>query len=179
MLEDAEIIDDEVFGTLRNMSVDDMEGIDPDGLYLTQIEEYGRRLHADERRLAYVALTRARHEALLTCSATNAESRDPRAVGDRKRVSKPSNFLVEVRDSMLNIVSRAAEPSNLADIAEVEDVDSSENGMTSLHSIDAPLPDGFLWASMPAILKMRWSATLGMRRSSRRKATSSCHGRAS
>ena len=29
-------IDDEVFGTLRNMSVDDMEGIDPDGLYLTQ-----------------------------------------------------------------------------------------------------------------------------------------------
>ena len=120
-----------------------MEGIDPDGLYLTQIEEYGRRLHADERRLAYVALTRARHEALLTCSATNAESRDPRAVGDRKRVSKPSNFLVEVRDSMLNIVSRAAEPSNLADIAEVEDVDSSENGMTSLHSIDAPLPDGF------------------------------------
>ena len=40
-------------------------------------------------------------------------------------------------------ISRAAEPSNLADIAEVEDVDSSENGMTSLHSIDAPLPDGF------------------------------------
>ena len=142
-LEDAEIIDDEVFGTLRTMNVDDMEGVDPDGLYLTQSEEYGRRLHADERRLAYVALTRARHEALLTCSATNAESRDPRAVGDRKRVSKPSNFLVEVRDSMLNIVSRAAEPSNLADIAEVEDVDSSENGMTSLHSIDAPLPDGF------------------------------------
>lgn len=142
-LEDAEIIDDEVFGTLRTMNVDDMEGVDPDGLYLTQSEEYGRRLHADERRLAYVALTRARHEALLTYSETNVESRDPRAVGERKRVSKPSNFLVEVRDSMLNIVSRAAEPSNLADIAEVEDVDSSENGMTSLHSIDAPLPDGF------------------------------------
>lgn len=156
MLEDAEIIDDEVFGTLRNMSVDDMEGIDPDGLYLTQIEEYGRRLHADERRLAYVALTRARHEALLTCSATNAESRDPRAVGDRKRVSKPSNFLVEVRDSMLNIVSRADEPSNLGDIAEVEDgVDAvfsgdgisgnnaSENGISSLHSIGVPLPSGY------------------------------------
>lgn len=156
MLEDAEIIDDEVFGTLRNMSVDDMEGIDPDGLYLTQIEEYGRRLHADERRLAYVALTRARHEALLTCSATNAESRDPRAVGDRKRVSKPSNFLVEVRDSMLNIVSRAAEPSNLADNVEVEDGadavfsgdgisgnNASENGISSLHSIGAPLPSGY------------------------------------
>lgn len=142
-LEDAEIIDDEVFGTLRTMNVDDMEGVDPDGLYLTQSEEYGRRLHADERRLAYVALTRARYEALLTYSETNVESRDPRAVGERKQVAKPSNFLVEVRDSMLNIVSRAAEPSNLADIAEVEDVDSSENGMTSLHSIDAPLPDGF------------------------------------
>ena len=156
MLEDAEIIDDEVFGTLRNMSVDDMEGIDPDGLYLTQIEEYGRRLHADERRLAYVALTRARHEALLTCSATNAESRDPRAVGDRKRVSKPSNFWQEVYDSMLNIVSRAAEPSNLGDIEEVEDAtdtvfsgddisgnDASENDISSLHSIGAPLPSGY------------------------------------
>ncbi len=156
MLEDAEIIDDEVFGTLRNMSVDDMEGIDPDGLYLTQIEEYGRRLHADERRLAYVALTRARHEALLTCSATNAESRDPRAVGERKQVAKPSNFWQEVYDSMLNIVSRADEPSNLGDIAEVEDgVDAvfsgdgisgnnaSENGISSLHSIGVPLPSGY------------------------------------
>ena len=66
-LEDAEIIDDEVFGTLRTMNVDDMEGVDPDGLYLTQSEEYGRRLHADERRLAYVALTRARHEAGRKC----------------------------------------------------------------------------------------------------------------
>lgn len=58
-LDDAEVIDDEVFGTLRTMAVDDMEGMDPASLYLTQQEEYGRRLHADERRLAYVALTRA------------------------------------------------------------------------------------------------------------------------
>lgn len=156
MLEDAEIIDDEVFGTLRNMSVDDMEGIDPDGLYLTQSEEYGRRLHADERRLAYVALTRARHEALLTYSETNVESRDPRAVGERKQVAKPSNFWQEVYDSMLNIVSRANEPSNLGDIAEVEDGadavfsgdgisgnNASENGISSLHSIGAPLPSGY------------------------------------
>lgn len=156
MLEDAEIIDDEVFGTLRNMSVDDMEGIDPDGLYLTQIEEYGRRLHADERRLAYVALTRARHEALLTYSETNVESRDPRAVGERKQVAKLSNFWQEVYDSMLNIVSRADEPSNLGDIAEVEDGadavfsgdgisgnNASENGISSLHSIGAPLPSGY------------------------------------
>ncbi|MCB4875096.1 ATP-dependent DNA helicase [Bifidobacterium pseudocatenulatum] len=156
MLEDAEIIDDEVFGTLRTMNVDDMEGVDPDGLYLTQSEEYGRRLHADERRLAYVALTRARYEALLTYSETNVESRDPRAVGERKQVAKPSNFWQEVYDSMLNIVSRADEPSNLGDIAEVEDgVDAvfsgdgisgnnaSENGISSLHSIGVPLPSGY------------------------------------
>lgn len=156
MLEDAEIIDDEVFGTLRNMSVDDMEGIDPDGLYLTQSEEYGRRLHADERRLAYVALTRARHEALLTYSETNVESRDPRAVGERKQVAKPSNFWQEVYDSMLNIVSRVNEPSNLGDNVEVEDGadavfsgdgisgnNASENGISSLHSIGAPLPSGY------------------------------------
>lgn len=155
-LEDAEIIDDEVFGTLRTMNVDDMEGVDPDGLYLTQSEEYGRRLHADERRLAYVALTRARHEALLTYSETNVESRDPRAVGERKQVAKPSNFWQEVYDSMLNIVSRADEPSNLGDIVEVEDgVDAvfsgddisgnnaSENGISSLRSIGAPLPSGY------------------------------------
>ena len=150
-LEDAEIIDDEVFGTLRTMNVDDMEGVDPDGLYLTQSEEYGRRLHADERRLAYVALTRARHEALLTYSETNVESRDPRAVGERRQVAKSSNFWQEVYDSMLNIVSKANEPSNLDDIAEVEDAtgvdfsgdDFSENGISSLHSIGAPLPDGY------------------------------------
>ena len=64
-LDDAEVIDDEVFGTLRTMAVDDMEGMDPASLYLTQQEEYGRRLHADERRLAYVALTRARYEPRL------------------------------------------------------------------------------------------------------------------
>ena len=155
-LEDAEIIDDEVFGTLRTMNVDDMEGVDPDGLYLTQSEEYGRRLHADERRLAYVALTRARHEALLTYSETNVESRDPRAVGERKQVAKPSNFWQEVYDSMLNIVSRVNEPSNLGDIVEVEDGadavfsgdgisgnNASENGISSLHSIGAPLPSGY------------------------------------
>lgn len=113
-------------------------------------------MHADERRLAYVALTRARYEALLTYSETNVESRDPRAVGERKQVAKPSNFWQEVYDSMLNIVSRADEPSNLGDIAEVEDgVDAvfsgdgisgnnaSENGISSLHSIGVPLPSGY------------------------------------
>lgn len=36
--------------------------------YLSQAEEYGRRGHDEERRLAYVALTRAKNEALLVCS---------------------------------------------------------------------------------------------------------------
>lgn len=36
--------------------------------YLGQSEEYGRRGHDEERRLAYVALTRAKNEALLVCS---------------------------------------------------------------------------------------------------------------
>lgn len=37
--------------------------------YAGQREEYGRRRHADERRLAYVALTRASREVLITYSA--------------------------------------------------------------------------------------------------------------
>lgn len=185
-LEDAEIIDDEVFGTLRTMNVDDMEGVDPDGLYLTQSEEYGRRLHADERRLAYVALTRARHEALLTYSETNVESRDPRAVGERRQVAKPSNFWQEVYDSMLNIVSKANEPSNLDDIAEVEDAtgvdfsgdDFSENGFPACIRLARHCQTDISWASMPAISRMQWSAMLGTRRLSLWKASDSCHGRA-
>ncbi|MFR0556627.1 UvrD-helicase domain-containing protein [Pseudoscardovia radai] len=43
----------------------------PGDVYLSQAEEYGRRLHDDERRLGYVALTRAEHEVLLTCTDSN------------------------------------------------------------------------------------------------------------
>ena len=137
---------------------------------MTQSEEYGRRLHADERRLAYVALTRARHEALLTYSETNVESRDPRAVGERKQVAKPSNFWQEVYDSMLNIVSRADEPSNLDDIAEVEDGadavfsgdgisgnDASEMAFPACVRLARHCQADISWASMPAISRMRWS----------------------
>ncbi|AKV54999.1 UvrD/REP helicase subfamily [Bifidobacterium actinocoloniiforme DSM 22766] len=45
----------------------------PQPACLSQSEEYGRRLHDDERRLAYVALTRARHDLLLTFSAKPAD----------------------------------------------------------------------------------------------------------
>lgn len=97
-LEDAEIIDDEVYGSIRGIG-DGIDDVDPHGWYLTQEEEYGRRLHADERRLAYVALTRAREDALLTYSQTASTSRDPNAAGDKKG-NEPSNFWQEVHDSM-------------------------------------------------------------------------------
>lgn len=67
--------------------------------YLSQQEEYGRRLHADERRLAYVALTRAREEVLMTYSRHASLSRDPEVAGTRN-ASKESNFFSEVRDAM-------------------------------------------------------------------------------
>ena len=144
-LDDAELIDDEVFGTLRTMPIDDMEGVDLSQLYLTQREEYGRRLHADERRLAYVALTRARYEAMLTYSGCNETSRDSRLV-EGKRKSSPSNFWQEVRDSMNGIVSAAREPENLADspvasdgLGHVDGLDSDD----SLHTLGCELPEGF------------------------------------
>ena len=67
-LDDVELIDDEVFGSMREFG-DGVEEVDASGWYLTQAEEYGRRLHADERRLMYVALTRAREDALMTYCA--------------------------------------------------------------------------------------------------------------
>lgn len=130
-LDDAEVIDDEVFGTLRTMAVDDMEGMDPANLYLTQQEEYGRRLHADERRLAYVALTRARYEALLVYSGCNETSRDSR-LAEGKKSAAPSNFWLETRDSMNGIVTAVREPDNLSD-----DVDGSP------HTLGLDLPDGY------------------------------------
>ena len=144
-LDDAELIDDEVFGTLRTMPIDDMEGVDPSQLYLTQREEYGRRLHADERRLAYVALTRARHEALLTYSGCNETSRDSRLVEGRRK-SEPSNFWQEVRDSMNGIVSAAREPQNLADSPVVSDGLGHVDGIDSdgsLHTLGCELPEGY------------------------------------
>lgn len=55
--------------------------------YLSLEEEYGTRGHADERRLAYVALTRSSQDALLTFGATEYASED---VTDGEVVSKHS-----------------------------------------------------------------------------------------
>ena len=131
-LDDAEVIDDEVYGTLRSMQIAEMEGVDSSSLYLTQQEEYGRRLHADERRLAYVALTRARHEALLTYSTSNGMSRDPRVMASQGR-EKPSNFWNEIHDSMNGIASVARKPENLL---------TPDGDCETLFSIKVPLPEG-------------------------------------
>ncbi|KAB7787344.1 ATP-dependent DNA helicase [Bifidobacterium cebidarum] len=99
-LEGVELIDDEAFGSIRDWG-DGVEDADRSGWYLTQMEEYGRRLHADERRLAYVALTRARNDALMTyCMYTNASSRDPSTVKKGAKKSSPSNFWLEVHDAL-------------------------------------------------------------------------------
>lgn len=132
-LDDAEAIDDEVYGTLRSAQIAEMEGVDSSSLYLTQQEEYGLRLHADERRLAYVALTRARHEVLLTYSTLNDMSRDPRVLAGTKK-EKPSNFWNEVHDSMNGIASVVREPDNLL---------ASDGDDETLFSIGVPLPEGY------------------------------------
>lgn len=83
---------------------DDANGIERDegeADFLSQHEEYGRRLHADERRLVYVALTRAREDALLTYHQNNAIARDTSSAAMSKSAAKPSNFWQEVRDCLM------------------------------------------------------------------------------
>lgn len=104
-LDDVEVIDDEFYGDLRSKDIgDDMDVADPSSWYLTQEEEYGRRLLADERRLAYVALTRAKKDALLTYSQYSILDRDPSQYlnrpGKRPSASKPSVFWTEMQDSL-------------------------------------------------------------------------------
>lgn len=104
-LDDVEVIDDELYGDLRSKDIgDDMDVADPSSWYLTQEEEYGRRLLADERRLAYVALTRAKKDALLTYSQYSILDRDPSQYlnrpGKRPSASKPSVFWTEMQDSL-------------------------------------------------------------------------------
>lgn len=159
LLDDVEQIDDEVFGSMRGM-YEAIENADPDGWYLTQSEEYARRLHADERRLAYVALTRARHDALLTYSRYNDPHRNParvplkRGSGSHKSdVRKPSNFWTEIHDA-LHVRSDVAEhPENLGAATEAAitpDLDEYQQELARRTGPDdigspvlPPLPDGF------------------------------------
>ncbi|MBT1166111.1 ATP-dependent DNA helicase [Bifidobacterium simiarum] len=92
------------------------------GMYLSQREEYGRRLHADERRLAYVALTRARKAALLTFSATGDESAVPAPEAKPLDAeAKASNFWMEMHEAFVARPEAVREPTGI-DMNEVDRV---------------------------------------------------------
>ncbi|WP_033493095.1 ATP-dependent helicase [Bifidobacterium biavatii] len=148
MLDDVEVIDDEIYGDLRGKNIDDMDTVDPDGWYLTQSEEYGRRLLADERRLAYVALTRARHDALLTYSRYPSADRDPRSTLDRPgrkpNEAKPSVFWSEVRDSLCHhadlVMANGKEQNNseaAADTTDTVDMPDTPASVSNKHAASA------------------------------------------
>lgn len=112
-MESAEELEDEVFGELRGVQVELGEAGEDDARRwaLTQEEEYGRMAHADERRLMYVALTRARSEVLLTYSRSNGDGLA--TSGDERQSGKPSNFWTEVRDALGRRKDCATEPGNV------------------------------------------------------------------
>lgn len=114
-IDDVETLDDEVFGTLRAYQ-QEHEGItkeDSSKWSLTQREEYGRRLHNDERRLMYVALTRAEHSALLTCARTTERTRDASLAPSTKK--EPSIFLDEIVQTYDNSTEKITTPQHVDD----------------------------------------------------------------
>ena len=113
-LDDVMQIDDEVFGSLRDCG-DGVEDSDPDSWYLTQSNEYGRRLHADERRLAYVALTRARHDVMLSYCAYRERSRDPRRRAAASRAQSASVFWQELFDALHTRADAVRRPTTVPD----------------------------------------------------------------
>lgn len=175
-LDDVELIDDEVYGSLRAVG-DGVNDVDPDGWYLTQEEEYGRRLHADERRLMYVALTRARRDVLLTYSRNGETGRDPSVLESKPRMAKPSNFWLEVHDALHSHdgtimadsanTSRASESSGSAGESDAPTdaaADAGERPRTPA-SMGAPRPDGFFTGVdaggyAHAVINEAWDAPL-------------------
>ncbi|PLS27473.1 ATP-dependent DNA helicase [Bifidobacterium parmae] len=159
-LDDVELIDDEVYGSLRAVG-DGVNDVDPDGWYLTQEEEYGRRLHADERRLMYVALTRARRDALLTYSRNGEPGRDPSVLGEKPRMAKPSNFWLEVHDALHahDGTVFAATP------ADADAPDGAGEPPRTPATTGAPRPDGFFTGEHAdgyahAVIDEAWDAPL-------------------
>lgn len=127
-------------------------------LPLSQVEERGRALHIDERHLMYVALTRAKFAALLTCSQSNAmsvvenkenfansaaSSVDESSNISTSRVKKPSVFWQEMYDSM-----RGSEESPVQVTAKVSDssnqvgyvVGESASQLAQLFSEESTIP---------------------------------------
>ena len=180
MLDDVEVIDDEIYGDMRGKDIGDgMEDSNPDDWYLTQEEEYGRRLLADERRLAYVALTRARHDALITYSRYNTEIRDPSVLlnkGGRKPVAaKPSVFWSELHDSLGAHADRVtvegddegAVESTVESSAKVSESSLTgesahdDHDVITLQSAGVARPDGFFvgdqaYAYEQAVVEQAW-----------------------
>ncbi|MDF7664548.1 UvrD-helicase domain-containing protein [Bifidobacterium sp. ESL0745] len=141
--------------------------------YLSQQEEYGRRLHADERRLAYVALTRAREEVLMTYSRHADLSRDSRDAGTRNSAN-PSNFFSEVhdalsyRDGVVAVGSGTdqtdADTQKAVDTRETADTDRRDVP-TTLSSLGVAKPDGLFVGAQAkeyeqAIVEQAWQAPL-------------------
>lgn len=127
-------------------------------LPLSQVEERGRALHIDDRHLMYVALTRAKFAALLTCSQSNAmsivenkensansaaSSVDGSSNISTSRVKKPSVFWQEMYDSM-----RGSEESPVQVTAKVSDssnqvgyvVGESASQLAQLFSEESSIP---------------------------------------
>ncbi|KFI66124.1 ATP-dependent DNA helicase [Bifidobacterium cuniculi] len=161
VLDDPMALDDEVSGTLRDLMLarGDADQADADSWDLTQREEYGRRLHADERRLMYVALTRARHAALLTTSRRNALVRNPLDERIASRSTSTSNFWSEVEEAMSHEATLARVPSNVQPAAE-----PTGEGDT-LAALGADLPQGFFVGDdaqdwLDAVVGDAWNATL-------------------
>ncbi|MBT1161531.1 MULTISPECIES: ATP-dependent DNA helicase [Bifidobacterium] len=182
MLDDVVVIDDEIYGDMRGADIGDgMDETDPDGWYLTQSEEYGRRLLADERRLAYVALTRSKSDALLTYSRYGEPGRDPRPLferdGRKPTAVGPSLFWNEVRDSLCHhddLVPVAPASPSATEPDGGEDASESSAGRrqaeatlaeATLDSIGAARPDGFFVGEHAAayereVVERAWSAPL-------------------
>ena len=101
-IDSVESLENDAYGELRALLRDNGVLLDelgePDAWDLSQKEERGRALHADERRLMYVALTRAKHDALVTYSVGATTSRVPE--DNAKESGAPSVFWRELRDSM-------------------------------------------------------------------------------
>jgi DNA helicase-2/ATP-dependent DNA helicase PcrA len=106
-LDSLEALEKEVFG-LSNLG----RGAGEDALkFASMTTEYGERIHADERRLAYVALTRARHDVLLTNYLMDDSDADPSAgvhdIPVKELFGKSSSiFLRQVRDFLLENSAR-------------------------------------------------------------------------